>query len=349
MISPLSRTRSPIGLDIGASCIKAVQLVRARSGWRVAATASIPRAAPDPIPTDEEVGRIADTLLGAGFTGASVVVGAPRARLRSAVLDLPPRQSGAPIDLICIAEAARMFHLTPGSYEMHAWEIPTASDRATTTQFSVNALETAHAEILVTPLERAGLLVEAIDLPGEALGRAGAPAVPGGEGLTALLDVGWSGVQVVVIRQGEPIYDRWLHDRGIRRVCEPVAKALALDERSAQLLLRRIGLRELDTDNTDSIALARLRSLIREYAEQLLNQVLASVVYVLDRFPGEAVTRLRLTGGGAAVPELDAYLAELSGLDAARLTPSACSAGCSPQQDRPELVIALGHALWRAD
>ncbi|MCC7390268.1 MAG: pilus assembly protein PilM [Phycisphaerales bacterium] len=340
------RPRTHIGVDIGAARIKVAQLARGQAGWRLVAAASIDRAAHGPIPTEAEVQRVADVIYGAGFCGASVVVGAPRGQLHSAVLELPPRSSGAPIEQICEAETARMFRLSPGSYEMYAWEMPTCSERSTATQMTVSALEAAHAEELVRPFQDAGLTVDAIDLAGEALARACATqCVHDGE-LTALVDVGWSGVDLVVYRAGEPVYERWLAGRGLARVAESISRALAVEAGAAQLLLRRVGLRRVGTDQADPVALARLTSLTREYAEQLLNQVLGSVVYVLDRFHGEAVTRVRLTGGGAAVPDLAGYMTELSSLDVRSIGPRACGLVCGADQDRPDLMVAIGHALW---
>lgn len=340
------RPRTLIGVDIGAARIKVAQLARGRGGWRVAAAASIDRADQGPIPSDAAVQRVADVIYGAGFSGTSVVIGAPRAQLHSAVLDLPPRASGAPIEQICQAETARMFRLSPGSYEMYAWEVPTCSERSAATQMTVSALEAAHAEELVRPFYAAGLVVDAIDLPGEALARACASECELAGELTALVDVGWSGVDLVVYRAGEPVYERWLTGRGLGRVAESISRALAVETAAAQLLLRRVGLRGIDSDEADPVALARLTSLTREYAEQLLNQVLGSVVYVLDRFHGEAVTRVRLTGGGAAVPDLAGYMTELSSLDVRSIGPRACGLVCGADQDRPDLMVAIGHALW---
>lgn len=341
-------SHTPVGIDIGAGRIKAAQLARTRAGWRVSAAVAVERQEHTPVPTDAEIARLVDVLMGIGVSAASVVLGAPRAHLHTAVLDLPPRCSGAPVEQICGAEAARMFRLSPGTYEMHAWEVPTASEHAASTQMAVSALECAQAESLVGAFEGAGLQVEAIDLAGEALVRACAPACSGPAELTALVDIGYSGVDLAVYRGGEAVYERWLAGRGLGRIAETVSKSLAIDDRAAQLLLRRVGLRGIEGEGIDSIALARLLSLTREYAEHLLHQVLGSVVYVLDRFHGESVTHLRLTGGGSTIPELDTYLTELSGLDVRRIGPRACGVACADDQDRPEFMVALGHALWRA-
>lgn len=346
MSTPGTHSRSPIGLDIGSARIKAAQVVRARRGWRVASSASFERIDPSMAPTAGEIDRLVGVLDRAGFTGDRVVVGAPRKGLRTAVLDLPPKTSGAPIEQICAGEFARMFRLPPASYELFAWEMPTATDRGAKTQMSACALECAHAEALVAPLQAVGLQVDAIDLAAEATSRACRAACTHKDGLTALLDVGSAGVDLMVFRQGELIYQRWLDGVGLGRPIEALSRSLGVTERAAQAVVRRVGLAGYEAEAVDPVVLARMLSIMREYVEHFLRDMLGSVSYVLDRFPGMAVTRLRLVGGGAVVPQLPAYLSEMAGLDAQRLTPRECGFSAGAGIADPGMHTALGHALW---
>jgi len=113
------RTRSAIGLDVGARSVKAIQFARDRfgdGGWRVAAAAEMPResapqeaaagqpAGPPVAPTKAgplapaEVARLVATLERQGFAGADVVLAAPNDRVYTSMLELPPRSSNAPLD-----------------------------------------------------------------------------------------------------------------------------------------------------------------------------------------------------------------------------------------------------------
>ncbi len=341
------RTPGPIGLDIGASRLKVAQVARTRRGWRVVASGSMVRTCQTPVPDAAEVESLLCLLDRAGFVGSSVVLGAPRSMLQTAVLDLPPRTSGAPIEQICAAEMSRMFRLAPGSYEVHAWEMPSASGRGKTTQMAASALRWEAAEELIAPFEALGLEVEAVDLACEATCRACRSVCVEGDGLTALLDIGWAGVDMGVFRGGEKVYERWLPGVGVGGLAGLVGRSLGFDERASGILIRRVGLAGVEDAQADPVIVARLLSMVREYAENLLQHVLASVSYVLDRFPGESVERVRLVGGAAGIPQFPSYLSELSGLDiraissvdAGFLNASGCTEG--------SMLTALGHAMWR--
>lgn len=342
----LRSSRSLIGIDIGSDRLKAAQVVRARQGWRIVAGVSLARAESSAIPSEDEVYRLAGILENIGFSGCEVVIGAPRSLLSTAVLDLPPKTSGAPVEQICAAEFARMFRLAPGSYELHAWEMPTASDRATTTQMAASAMECESAALLVAPFEAAGLRVEAIDLASEATGRACLHGCADAEELTTLLDVGWGGVDLTIFRGGRVIYERWLRSAGLGGLVESLSRSLHISDRSARILVRRVGIAGIDDEHADPVLVARMLSIMREFAEELLQQVFGSAAYVLDRFPGESVTQMRVGGGGAVMPMLGEYLSEMAGLDVQLIVPRDCGFVGGRAADDPHMLTALGHALW---
>ncbi len=346
---PLGHGRSPIGIDIGADRIKAAQVVRTRQGWRIMASVSLSRREHAVIPTEDEVCLLADILNNTGFTGSKVIMGAPRSLLSMAVLDLPPKTSGAPVEQICAAEFARMFRFAPGSYEMHAWEMPTATDRATTTQMAASGMECENAALLIAPFEAVGLKIAAIDLASEATSRACRSGCHDTDELTTLLDIGWSGVDLVVFRGGEVVYERWLRGTGLGSLVENLRRSLNLSERAARILVRRVGLAGIEDENADPVIVARMLSIVREYAEDLLQQVFGSVAYVLDRFPGESVAHMRVCGGGGSMPQFAAYLAEMAGLDVQLITPLDCGFVGGRAAEDPHMLTALGHALWGSE
>lgn len=341
--------KSPIGIDVGASCVKAAQLQRTRRGWRVTALAAFDRIERTDLPSAPEIDRLSEVLDRAGFAGADVVVGAPRSRLRSAVLDLPPRKSGAPLEQICQAEVSRMFRMTPGSYEMHAWEIPSLSSRSQLTQMAASALAWDDGAALASAFEAAGLRVAAIDLAPEALARACAPAMHDLPELSILIDLGDGGLDLVVFRGGDAVYQRRLEPFGIGWAIAAVARKLAVSERGAGSLVRRIGFATPPGPGTDATVVSRTRAVLREQIQSILSEVLSSVSYALDRFPGESVTALRLVGGGARMPGLADYIGEVSGLNVACLSPSSVARGLSSRpaaKSDPTYMGAIGHAMW---
>src|SRR4051794_37089099 len=108
-------SRSPIGLDLGARRVKAVQLEPSSdsaTGWRVAAAATVNRATPGVALTSAEVSRVADTLDRLGFTGNRVAVAAPVDKLISAMLELP-KSGQIPLEQIARVELARTNKIGP--------------------------------------------------------------------------------------------------------------------------------------------------------------------------------------------------------------------------------------------
>jgi Tfp pilus assembly PilM family ATPase len=348
-MSALWGRMTPIGIDIGSRRVKLAQLARTRRGWRVGAMSAFDRLDPAPIPSDAELERIAEVLDRAGFVGDDVVVGAPRSRVHTAVLELPPRKSGAPLEQICHAEVARMFRLTPGSYELHAWEVPSGQARETMTQMAASAMPWSDATELVAPFDRVGLTVIAIDLTSEATARSCAEPMGRLAELSVLADLGETGLDLLVFRAGECVYTRRLESLGLSWMAETIARKLAIPPRGAAALVRRFGIAGVQSAQGADLCATRARVILREQIDIMLQQTLSSVSYALDRFPGEAVSSLRLIGGGANIPDIAPYLAEISGLDVGLINPSARTRGLSSRPDAaadPAYMTAIGHALW---
>lgn len=342
----VSASRTAIGLDIGSTRIKAAQLVRRRDGWRLAAAACFERTDAAPALGVAEVDRLLGVLDRAGFTGDAVVVGAPRPLVRSAVVDAPPRSSGAPVEQICAAEFSRMFRLPPGSCELHVAEVPTATARAATSQMAVSGMSCEDAEHLVAPFDLAGMVIDAIDLAAEARARACRAAVAADDDLTAVLDIGGVGVGISVFRAGEALFHRWLESAGLSRLEATVGRSLGVAPHAAAVLVRRVGLCPPEEPAADPLLSSRVVGPAREYADLLLGDVMRSLSYVLDRFPGQTVGNLRVVGGGALVPGLAEYLGNLAQIETTVIDPQACAVRAGPLSRSPLMLQAIGHAMW---
>ncbi len=341
-----ARERTPIGIDLGTSSIKAAQLARTRTGWCLAASASYSRLDGEDALSAAEMDRLLGVLDRAGCTGDTAVLGAPRSMLLTALVDAPPKSSGAPVEQICAAEFARMYRLSPGGCQMHMVEVPSATSRVNTSQMSINGMSNTDAERLIAPFDNAGIIIEAIDLGAEARCRASHPVCAQGEELTALLDVGASGIGLSVFREGESVYHRWLAGAGVGRLVEAVCRSLSIQPAAARVLVGRVGLIAPTCEALDSVTVSRVLSLSREYAEGLFHDILRSLAYVLDRFPGESVSQCWLIGGGAGIPGLAEFLAEFAGLEINALTPEQCGVAGGGLAESASLVTAVGHAMW---
>jgi Tfp pilus assembly PilM family ATPase len=352
--------RSPIGLDLGARRVKAVQLepsTASASGWRVAAAASVNRVTPGKPVTPEEVARIADTLDRLAFTGNRVVVAAPSDKLMSSMLELP-KAGQIPLEQIARIELARSSKVAPESFEMGCWELPVPARAGKSV--SVMAVGYPHAEAtqLLDLVESAGLDVVAVDVRSCAFARACAGTVTPPPAITALLDLGWGAASLVLVYAGTVVYVRALSESGMSRVSEALSKRLRLEPELTDYILGDVGLREaasvgdqgIETGADNRPALpSDARSLLSNYADAIVRELLVSFSYVARQYTDSSVTRLLLLGTGASVPGLGEHLAKELSIETKAVSP-ADLAECPPALlevcSSPEMIPAFGLAQF---
>src|SRR4051794_1298472 len=92
--------RSPIGIDIGARSIKAVQLAGHGERWQLHALANMPRKTPETPVAPDEIEALTAVLERSGFTGHRAVLTVPSGDQMSGMLELPPRAPGMPFEQI---------------------------------------------------------------------------------------------------------------------------------------------------------------------------------------------------------------------------------------------------------
>ena len=351
--------RSPIGLDLGARRVKAIQLEPSPgtpSGWRVSAAACVNRTAPGTPFTAAETARLADTLDRLGFTGTRAAVAAPVNKLISAMLELP-KSGQIPLEQIARVELARTNKISPESFEMGCWELPVPARAGKAAHVMAVAYPHEDAAALLDVVEAGGFDVVAMDVRSCALARACGGVVAPPPGITALLDLGWTSASLVLVYSGMVVYVRTFAEAGISRVYEGLAKRLRLEPDVSDYLLGEIGLREPRNDNTpaDPAAGERLtlpgdaRSLLSNYADSLVRELLVSFSYVARQYTDASVTRLLLMGAGGSVPGLGEQLAKELGMETTSVSPKDL-AECPPAMleacASPELTPALGLAQF---
>ena len=285
---PHLRTRSAIGIDVGARAVKAVQFGRDRFGtgaWRVTAAAEVPRdevgqraasgatpapaapgaagpAAPQPnaasvpparpahVLSPSEVRRLMGTLERQGFSGHDVVLAVPNERVFSSMLELPPRSSNAPLEQIARMEVARAHRFAPDAFEMGCWDLPAAARATKQTPVMAVACTHADAGALMDPFEAEGMNVCALDVKAAAHARACGPLLDAESGgIVGIVDLGWSAATLSLMHQGVAIYGRTLGDSGISKLYQTLASRLGLEIEVIDYLLSDSGI-----TGTDAVA-----------------------------------------------------------------------------------------------
>jgi type IV pilus assembly protein PilM len=339
------RRRSPIGIDLGTRTLKAVQLDHTRLGPRLCAALLMPRTAGT---TDAAaLAELSPMLARQGFTGRSVTLACPAARLLSEVLDLPSAGPGVPLQTIAEAELRRLARLEATTqFEFDYWPLP-ASARSSGGTMSVMAVAAADADTdpLADDVDRAGLELVSLDAPACALARACLSLQK--QGITVVAELGATATTIVLAHEGRVVYQRAVADAGLNVLRGTVCNDLRLDDDEAECVLRQIGVASAE----DGAALPkqqRLRTLLLQYLDLLGREIDTSIAFATHRYPTLQIDRVVLAGGGARLPNIAAELSTRLGrpIDVVTLASLGLVHPALGELTRnPQLVSALGLAL----
>ncbi|MAE66187.1 MAG: hypothetical protein CMJ18_18105 [Phycisphaeraceae bacterium] len=271
---------SPIGVDVGSRAIKAVQLAPPSGGAApaVAAAAVIPRRRFEGMIDDDEARRLRDVLDRRGFRCGDVVIAVPHEHLMSDLLELPPRESGAPIRQIAAMELARTNRCDPNSFELALWDVPGAGKSGTPSPAMAAACPHEQAEELLDRFASVGLRIRAIDVASCALARAAACMLDA-DGPTAMLDIGATGANFVLVLDGLVVYQRRLADVGLGRLHGALQEQFGLDDELIGHLLTGEDDGAPEDGATTGAGAAPADNAISAYIEGLCEEVRASLSY----------------------------------------------------------------------
>lgn len=355
MINRFFRKLSPIGLVVGPESASAVQLVRSGQRWRLHAAASLARSQPGAGLTAEEAERLVSVLDRRGFVFGHVVAAAPVGACESAVLELPSRATGAPVEQIARGEMARTMRCDAGAIEVGAWELPSggkpgngAGGPAGT---MVVACRSAEADAMVGAMADAGADVVAIDAPCLALARSCADWLTPGS-VSAVLELGPDSARAVVTYGYSVIYERMLPEGSMGALRKALAEQLKIEPEVARYLLAHHG---LDGPAPEDATVGRLDEARRTMSDRLgalVEEVRTSIAYSGARYAGTPGGRLLLVGEGAQTPGLEKLLGEGTGVETRVVRPvdvADIPDALNEAGRDASLMGALGLALWNEE
>lgn len=295
------KSHSPIGLDLGAHTIKAVQFDQ--SG-ELLASASIRRANPGTPICEDDVIRIAGALYRGGFAGRRVAISAPKAMVHRLTLDLPPLDSGAPIDQIAQTELCRQRLLEPGTFEYRWFESPQPPRHASGVRAIALSCTHEDADSILDLFETSGFLPVSLRSPDVVL----AEAILNAESsaAAAILDLGWTDATFVVVRGGEIRYTRAIPGCGLGE--------LAGQEEWFAATLGSALRRSLASEPSTREMPLEFSPVLKRYLGSLATELASSLDYLEGCGTDEAPRSLTLTGGGTGIPGLCDSLKSETGL-----------------------------------
>lgn len=374
------RTRSAIGIDVGARAVKAVQFGRDRfgaAGWRVTAAAEVPRdgvapatpqgqapAGPQPLSvhllTSAEVRRLIGTLDRKGFAGADIVLAMPNDKVLSSMLELPPRSSQAPIEQIARMEMARAHRFPLDGFEMGCWDLPAAARASKQTPVMAVACTHADAAAVLDPFEAEGLNVTGLDVKAAAHARACAPLTGGDSaGIIGIVDLGWTAATLSLMHDGVAVYGRTLGDSGIHKLYHTLATRLGLEIDVIDYLLADSGLTgtEAVAHAKDAAASAPRKTkvatdaagLIAAHFEAAVHELQVSIAYAQRQYPDTPLSRLLVVGGGGCIRGVTEHLRATLHVEARSAAPAdvaVCPPDLSELCRSPSMMAALGLSLF---
>lgn len=348
----------PIGLDIGHSVIRMVQLAMGNDGVHVLAVQRVPAPGPGDAsgsPAREDVVRVIRQMLTRGrFRGRNVVSVLPHENLWITSVRLADSEVSAE-DRMLRKEAAQRFGLNPDKDAIEY--LPAGSvlqGEEARNEYIVLAAADEAIRSHISLLESAGLKPVGIDAAPCALFRSFERMMrrqEDRERTIVFIDVGHYYTTVVFGRAGEICLIKQMAF-GAARFNEDVAAKLEVSKEEAQSL--RLKLRNGQT--TDPAVKNLIGDTLHATAEQLAGEIALCLRYYSVTFRGKRVERAVVAGGGAYEPILleviqrqlsvETEIAEpLRGFDLSAIDP-----GEVPDASAADLALAVGLSLkgWDA-
>ena len=305
-----TRGRTSIGIDVGERTVKAVQLSRLPGGWRIEAAATISRSGSSSVLDAGDLRQLHESLAQQGFEGNSIVLSVPGGDLLTGILELPPRSSNAPIDQLARSELSRMHKCDGPGFEVACWDLPAPARAANSTFVMAVGCKHADADGLLDLFEGEGFEVECLGTHATAVARACEPLLADVDGDTAILDIGWSSAQLVLVHAGVIVYERKLHRGGVMALTRLLAGQLDVSEDEAENLLWSLGLdAEAPAHDASEDVRARVLAASTAHFQDMVKEMQIPFSYLVNQYPDAGVRRILLVGGGAGVRGLGTFLA----------------------------------------
>ncbi|MBT8484517.1 MAG: pilus assembly protein PilM [Phycisphaerales bacterium] len=318
---PFRTTWGPIAITVDGRSINAVQLSRLGDGWQVEAATTVRRATSTGPLGRADIDRLSGVLERKGFQGNRVVLSVANDQLLTAVLDLPPLSSGAPLDQIACGELAAAHKCMPDELTATYWEIPQPNPNTDATRVMAVGCRNNHTNTVLDLFEAARFSVLAIDTQACAIARALRTLTKERDALTVALDIEWMDATLFMVCGENIVFERRFVDSGLCRLHSNLVEQIDLDGDVADYLLTEAGLCDAQGDRTQEALRNAVREQIDSYVQRLSSELRLTLTYVLQEHGQRGMDELLILGEGAAIPDLAEDLGESCGLPATVVTP----------------------------
>jgi type IV pilus assembly protein PilM len=346
---------SVIGLDIGSSTVKAVEIApKGSKGFelRSLGTAPLPNEAivqgaflnssaiVDAITEAVEASRSKTKQVAVAVSGHSVIV---------KKVSLPAMTREELADQIqWEAEQYIPFDVN----EVHLdFQILDTSDGEGQMDVLLVAAKRDLVDDYVQVITEAGLIPAAVDVAAFAVENAyemNYTADPGD--VIALVNIGAQVVNINVVQNGVPAFTRDITTGG-NQYTEEIQKALSISFEEAE----RIKLGGNGADQSQEVVPQEVEQAIRSVTDTVIGEIARSLDFFTATSAESRIQKVLLSGGGAGIPGLDVSFQERSGLDVevmnplARMTPNKSFEAHYLDSVGPSLGVGIGLAARRVE
>ncbi len=304
-----------IGLDIGTTRARAVELQTGRGGPTVLKYAEAPLplgAVQDGEVTEPEgvVSALRQMWAQGKFSTRDVVIGVGNQRVMVRSLDLP----WMPMKQLRSSLPFQVQDILPVAVEDALLDFyPTAEYQAQSGRTVQGLLVAATRDTVaanVAAVESAGLLPRMVDLNAFALLRAHSLVRQQAQ-TVALVDIGARITNVVIARAGTPVLVRTLASGG-QHITDAIAAEDRISVPEAEAVKRQVGVGFAVSEELKTAA-----EIVAHVTQGLVEAIRNTLVYYASQHPGAGVELVVLTGGGSYLNGLGQYLSSASRLPVA--------------------------------
>lgn len=296
------------GLDIGTS---AVRLVELRGGGPVKQLVrfgyvpiDIKLSMSDSAPDQQKVAQIIkDLLVQAKILSKNVVVGIPSQRVFTTLVDID-RLSESELNKSIKFQADSIIP-TPVSESKIDWALigDSPKDQAKV-EVLLTSVPNEYIESKLDLLESIGLNVIAFEPDNLALSRA--LLAPDATTPQMVVDVGQNSSDIVIVANGAPRLTRSI-PTGAAAIVKAAVQNLNIDEQQAHQFVYKFG---LSKDRLEG----QIYNAVITTVDILMAEVDKSIKFFMNRYQ-VGVERIIVSGAGAVLPEMPAYIANKTGLN----------------------------------
>lgn len=349
VLSIFKRSAPPtLGLDIGSSCVKLLQLSKAGSGYRVEhfAIESLPEGAftDNTINNVDEVGEaIQAAVKRSGTKAKHCVMAVSGSAVITKVIHLPADLAEDEIEGQIEIEAGQYIPYPRDEVSLDFEILGKSARNADVVEVLLAASKTEYIETRQAVAELAGLTARIIDVEANAIAsalelvrlREGIPDTS----VVAVLDIGAVRSSLNVLRGDRSIYYRD-HPFGGRELIEETMRRYGLDAEQAQFWKRR---EEPPAGFEDEV--------LEPYRQSVIQQIGRALQFYSSSREYASISTLFLAGGGALAPGLVEAVGSELGINAELADPlqnfKLAPRISVSQIDmvRPSLITACGLAL----